>query len=51
MPDPKGGRMEFKSGPGGGPDSPRFKAADRVCHRSLAEVGKNTGGIKRKESR
>jgi hypothetical protein len=51
MPDPKNGRMEFKSGPGGGPDSPRFKAADRVCHRYLAEGEKNIGGIKRKESR
>jgi hypothetical protein len=47
MPDPKNGRMEFK----GGPASPRFKAADRVCHRSLAEVEKNSGGVKRRESR
>jgi hypothetical protein len=47
MPDPKNGRMEFKSGP----DSPRFRAADGVCHRSLAEVEKNTGGVKRRESR
>jgi hypothetical protein len=51
MPDPKGGRMEFNSGPGGGPGSPRFKAADRVCRRYLAEVEKNTGGVRRKESR
>jgi hypothetical protein len=51
MPDSKNGRMELESGPGGGPDSPRFKAADGVCRRCLAGVEKNVGGVRRRESR
>jgi hypothetical protein len=48
MPDPKNGRMELRSGPGGGPDSPRFKAADKACHRYLAEIERNAA--RRQES-
>jgi hypothetical protein len=46
MPDPQvnGGRVMFKmgtkgeQGPGGGPESPQFKAADKVCHKHLAAI-------------
>jgi hypothetical protein len=55
MPDPKfsssGGGTTFQfGGPGKGgnagpnPDSPTFKAADKVCHTKLAALGKNGPG-------
>ena len=41
MPDPKvsGGKVTFKAGgPGQGPETAAFKAADKVCHKHLAEL-------------
>jgi hypothetical protein len=50
MPDPKvdGGRVMFRMGepgkPGVDPESPRFKAADKTCHKHLAEVEEMRAG-------
>jgi hypothetical protein len=50
MPDPQvdGGRVLFQMGEKGrnatDPESPRFKAADRTCHKHLAEVEEMRAG-------